>query len=79
MLKALRDAPTRRVRPPVQLPGIETAECRLLLADLAIRVYQADHGEPPQGLDQLVPAYLPELPIDPYSGPRLTTRRRPKR
>lgn len=40
---------------------------RLLQTDLAIRLYEREHGELPQSLDQLVPGYLPELPRDPYS------------
>jgi hypothetical protein len=34
---------------------------------IAIKLYEADHGERPDTLDQLVPAYLPTLPADPYS------------
>jgi hypothetical protein len=51
-----------------------TAIARLLQADLAIRLYQREYGELPRDLEQLVPAYLPELPIDPYSGQLLRYR-----
>ncbi len=34
----------------------------------AVAVYQADHGEPPPRLQDLVPAYLEELPNDPEDG-----------
>ena len=34
---------------------------------LAIRLYQVDHGAAPANLDLLVPAYLPVVPIDPFS------------
>jgi hypothetical protein len=34
---------------------------------LAIRLYQVDHGATPANLDLLVPAYLPAVPIDPFS------------
>ena len=34
---------------------------------LAIRLYQVDHGAAPENLDLLVPAYLPAVPIDPFS------------
>jgi hypothetical protein len=40
---------------------------RLLQTDLAIRLYQQDHGALPINLDQLVPQYLAELPPDPFS------------
>ena len=45
-----------------------SARTRLLICDLAIRLYQAEHGKLPERLEQLAPRYLPELPIDPYSG-----------
>jgi hypothetical protein len=41
---------------------------RLLQTDLAIRLYLADHGALPKSLDDLVPDYLPTVPIDPHSG-----------
>ncbi len=34
---------------------------------LAIRLYVIDNGHRPEKLSALVPAYLPELPIDPFS------------
>src|SRR5262249_3999573 len=40
---------------------------RLVLLDVALRVYQVDRGEPAASLDQLVPTFLPAAPIDPYS------------
>ncbi len=40
---------------------------RLLQTDLALRLYHRDHGSWPQKLDQLVPDYLPTMPIDPYT------------
>jgi len=39
----------------------------LLQADLAIRLYQHDHGELPKSLLDVVPEYLPEVPRDPFS------------
>jgi hypothetical protein len=43
----------------------------LLMASLALRAYQADHGSYPASLSQLVPSYLHSLPSDPFavSGP----------
>ena len=39
--------------------------CRLCLA---LRLYQLDEGKTAQHLDDLVPKYLPQAPVDPYSG-----------
>jgi hypothetical protein len=41
---------------------------RLVLADLAVRLYQKEHqGAPPASLEALVPVILPRLPIDPFT------------
>ena len=41
---------------------------RLVLADLAIRLYQKENrGTPPASLESLVPAILPVVPIDPFT------------
>jgi hypothetical protein len=47
---------------------------RLLETDLAIRLYQSDHGCLPSRLDDLVPSYLSTLPPDAYSGQPLIYR-----
>ena len=39
---------------------------RLLITDLAIRAYQADHGAFPENLHELVPGYLKQIPNDLY-------------
>ena len=39
----------------------------LLMADLAIRLFVHDHGQPPNRLGELVPEYLLEVPIDLFS------------
>ncbi|HEV7226053.1 MAG TPA: hypothetical protein VGN42_25325, partial [Pirellulales bacterium] len=44
------------------------AKLRLLIYDLAIRLYRDDHGRPPEQLGQLAPEYLRQLPLDPYTG-----------
>jgi hypothetical protein len=41
---------------------------RLLIADLAIRAYRAESGKLPATLSELVPAYFPAEPVDPFSG-----------
>ena len=44
------------------------ARLRLLTCELALRQYRLEHGSEPAKLADLVPDYLPELPIDPFSG-----------
>ena len=44
------------------------AKLRLLIADLAVRCYEAERGDSPSDLNQLVPEYLDAVPMDPYSG-----------
>ncbi len=50
------------------------AETRMLeaLTALALHRYKAERGHYPDGLDALVPDYLPTLPADPYSGNNLS-------
>lgn len=43
------------------------AESGLLLVALALRAYQADHGHYPDALAELSPAYLKQLPQDPFA------------
>ena len=40
---------------------------RLLMIDLAVRNYHTDHGNHPPELASLVPQYLTEIPLDPFS------------
>jgi hypothetical protein len=40
---------------------------RAVRLQVAVRLYQLEHTEPLQRLAQLVPAYLPEVPVDPYT------------
>ncbi len=47
---------------------------RLLIADLAVRAFRAEHGTYPQRLAELVPAELDSVPIDPFSGQPLIYR-----
>ncbi len=44
------------------------AKSRLLICDLAIRVYSLERGHNPAALAELVPEYLKEVPEDPFSG-----------
>lgn len=43
------------------------ADRRLAATAVAIRLYQVDHGRRPATLDELVPEYLPAVPIDPFT------------
>lgn len=43
------------------------AALRLVMTELAIRGYQAKNGKPPRALAELVPAWLPAVPLDPFS------------
>ncbi|MFL5515399.1 MAG: hypothetical protein ACJ8DJ_04530, partial [Gemmatimonadales bacterium] len=42
------------------------AERRVTVVSLAAELYRADHGRWPEELNDLVPAYLPAVPADPY-------------
>jgi hypothetical protein len=42
------------------------ARRRMAVTAIAIKLYEADHGERPAALDALVPDYLPAVPRDPY-------------
>ena len=44
------------------------ATLRLLILDLAVRLYRDEQGHVPADLQDLVPRYLPSIPLDPFSG-----------
>ena len=46
---------------------VSVASLRLLMAELAVRGYEARNGKPPATLRELVPIWLPAAPIDPFS------------
>jgi hypothetical protein len=48
---------------------------RLLLVDLALRSYYAEHGRWPDGLEELGSDYLADMPDDPHSSRPLIYRR----
>ena len=55
--------------------GRDLAARRVSIATLAVERYRrAHHGAPPASLDALVPAFLPAVPIDPFSGELLAYR-----
>jgi hypothetical protein len=41
---------------------------RLLQVDLSLRLFHHDNRRWPDSLDELVPGYLPTMPVDPYGG-----------
>jgi hypothetical protein len=43
--------------------------------NIAIQLWRAEKGEYPESLDELVPVYLPELPVDPFTGRSMGYRR----
>jgi hypothetical protein len=61
--------------------GFDTrAARRLAVVAIAVRLYAADHdNQLPASLEELVPRYLPTIPIDPMSGSRLKYKSNPPR
>ena len=49
---------------PNKLTNVSMERAGLL--KLALRLYQADNGKPAETLDELVPKYLPSIPLDPF-------------
>ena len=56
-------------------PKRSQTRMRLLVCDLAIRLYRQEEGADPEELADLVPEYLPAVPEDPFSGRPLVYRR----
>lgn len=48
---------------------------RLLACELAIHLYSLEQGRPPEKLEELVPEYLPAVPLDPFTDSPLIYRR----
>jgi hypothetical protein len=48
---------------------------RVTMTALALRLYRKENGRYPENLQQLVPKYLPSVPIDPYDGRPLRYRK----
>ena len=53
---------------PSVLWGRSVCTVRLLMIDLALRAYRAEHGIYPSKLELLKPQYLAEIPLDPFCG-----------
>jgi hypothetical protein len=45
---------------------------------LAIRLFEIDHGERPEGLGQLIPEYLGAIPLDPFAEDARTMAYKPR-
>lgn len=54
-----------------------TATIRLLICELALAQFHKDHSRWPASLDELVPKYLPSIPVDPYTADNTPLRYRP--
>jgi hypothetical protein len=52
----------------MQRPYRSQRDRRAAAVDLAARLYELDRGHAPARVEDLVPAYLPHVPIDPMSG-----------
>lgn len=52
----------------VRLAALELAARRIAITAAAIERHRADTGRPPASLAALVPAYLPAVPLDPFTG-----------
>jgi len=48
---------------------------RLGQVAVALRLYRHEHGRYPEALEELVPKYLPSLPVDPFDGKPLRYKR----
>ncbi len=58
----------------VQLNFFLHAERRMAAITLAMRLYELENGQLPDELDDLVPKYLPSIPLDPFSPQSLPIR-----
>ncbi|MBN4052615.1 type II secretion system protein GspG [bacterium AH-315-K20] len=52
----------------LQIADQRTARARAITIMLALERFRVDHGNYPASLDELVPGYLADLPLDPWSG-----------
>jgi hypothetical protein len=76
--------PIPRILVGMFLPALETTISRVTRCEVDLRAtavvcaltgYARVHGEPPERLDQLVPDFLPTVPLDPFDGKPLRYRR----
>ncbi len=50
---------------------------RMAAVALAIRLFEVDHGQRPEHLDELVPSYIDRIPLDPFAADGQAIRYRP--
>jgi len=51
-----------------RLDVMHEARLQLLIGELGLQCYNLEKAEYPDGLEDLVPDYLPAVPMDPFSG-----------
>ena len=54
------------------------ARHRVSITTAALQGYRVEHGKFPQALEDLIPALLPDIPNDPFTGAPLQYRRPPE-
>lgn len=52
----------------IEVGARAVARASTLDAAIAAELYRREHGSFPNTIDELVPTYLPEMPLDPYDG-----------
>jgi len=45
----------------------QSTRSSLLMTDLGVRLFQQEHGRQPENINELVPRYLPAVPLDPFA------------
>lgn len=68
--KAIRDAEAKFESKHLR----SVATLRLVTAEVAVRLYQSEKGNPPATLAEVVPGLLPAVPLDPFSKSALVYR-----
>ncbi len=84
LLLSIFNRPIPRMLVTMMLPKLEMSFSRATRCEVDLRAtgvvcaltgYARVHGEPPEHLDQLVPDFLPAVPLDPFDGKPLRYRR----
>ncbi|MCK4623878.1 MAG: hypothetical protein KAV00_01095 [Phycisphaerae bacterium] len=70
-------APRELARSGIQIYFRYLARRRMAATALAILLFERDHGRRPSVLTELVPEYLPQVPVDPFSRDRACIRYKP--
>ena len=84
LLLSMFNRPIPRMLVSMMLPGLEMSFSRATRCEVDLRAtaivcaltgYSHVHGEPPVRLEQLVPDFMPAVPLDPFDGKPLRYRR----